>query len=206
MYIPKAFEESDLEALHGLIRAHSFATLVSTGGAGLEVSHLPLLLESECGRWGTLYGHMARANAQWREFQSGAEALAIFHGPHAYISPGWYESWPAVPTWNYVVVHAYGVPRLIEEEALYSLLGRMVQTFDAAANGAGSRELPDDYMARMAKAIVGFEIEITRLEGKRKLGQNRSPADRRSAVAALKRAGNAQSVAVAELMRDLLEP
>src|SRR5687767_4420480 len=111
MYIPRAFQETRAEAIHDLIRAHSFGLLVSRQGETMEASHLPFLLDDGRGLHGTLVGHMARANPQWQALQEGAEALVIFSGPHAYISPSWYEIHPSVPTWNYATVHAYGTPR-----------------------------------------------------------------------------------------------
>ena len=120
MYIPKSFQVTDPEVLAAFIRAHSFATLVSAVDGTPFATHLPLLLDQ-----GTLLGHVARANPHWQAFDGQREALAIFHGPHAYISPTWYATGPAVPTWNYAAVHVYGAPRLIEGEALAALVDRL---------------------------------------------------------------------------------
>jgi len=113
MYIPEAFREDRLDVLHSLMREHSFATIVSSGEAGLMATHLPLLLDATRGPKGTIVGHMARANPHWQDFRGDVEALMIFQGPHGYVSPSWYTTPYAVPTWNYVAVHAYGRPRLI---------------------------------------------------------------------------------------------
>jgi transcriptional regulator len=207
VYIPKAFEETRPEVLHALVRQNSFGILVSHDSGELVASHLPFLLEPERGAYGTLVGHMARANLQWQSFREGAEVLAIFSGPHAYISPSWYEAELAVPTWNYLAVHAYGVPALVEDSAsLLRILKAMVRTYESSLSPPWALQLPDDYMARMMKGIVGFEIEITRLEGKLKLGQNRSPADQARVVAALTQQADPLGLQIAELMKEQIGP
>jgi transcriptional regulator len=207
VYIPKAFEETRPEALHALIQQNSFGILVSQENGELVASHLPFLFEPERGRHGTLMGHMARANPQWRSFRPGAEALAIFSGPHAYISPSWYEAELSVPTWNYAAVHAYGVPALVEDSTrLYRILDAMVQTYESSLSPPWALQLPDDYMARMMKGIVGFEIEITRIEGKLKLGQNRSLTDQARVVAALMELGDPSGLQLVELMKAQMGP
>jgi transcriptional regulator len=202
VYIPEANRETRPEVLHRIIRENSFATLVTGGGGELVASHLPFLLEPERGAQGTLVGHMARANGQWQSFREGEEVLAIFQGAHAYISPSWYAAEMSVPTWNYVAVHAYGVPRLIEESAaLRRLLAALVPVYEAGLPKPWSLDgLPEEFVERLARAIVGFEIPITRLEGKLKLSQNRSREDRESVVAALREYGDAGGIAVAALM------
>src|SRR5579884_2986746 len=132
MYIPKAFRQDDLATLHKLMRECSFATLITQQDGTPLATHLPFILDAERGPYGTLFGHIARANSQWHTFEEGQEALVIFQGPHAYITPSWYEAKLAVPTWNYAVVHAYGVPRLIEDKTVLSgLLQTLVQTYEA---------------------------------------------------------------------------
>jgi transcriptional regulator len=201
VYLPQAFHETRLEVLHALMRDYSFGTLISQGGDGLVASHLPILLDAERGPYGTLMGHMARANPQWHGFLEGPEALVIFHGPHAYISPSWYETDPSVPTWNYAVVHAYGTPSLIEEdEQLYRLLTALVEAHESGLQPPWDMASREEFVRRQMKAIVGFEIPIARLEGKLKLSQNRSQADREGAVAALIHAGDEGSIGVARLM------
>jgi transcriptional regulator len=195
MYIPAAFRETRLERLHALIREHSFGTLVSHVQGQLFATHLPFILDADRN---TLRGHMARANPQWRDLSEG-ESLVIFEGPHAYISPAWYVSQLTVPTWNYEVVHVYGVPSLVEDPAcVRELLDEMVRTFDTS--GWTTRKVPDEYIANLQKAIVAFEIPISRIEGKRKLGQNRPVEDALSAAAGLRASGHETGVSVAEAM------
>jgi transcriptional regulator len=201
VYLPKAFEETRAEVLQALMRRHSFGTIVSHGAGGLVATHLPLLLDAESGPHGTLMGHMARANPHWHHFQEAGEALVIFQGPHAYVSPSWYETDPSLPTWNYVAIHVYGRPSLIEsDERLYGLLEALVGTYEAGRERPWDLASREEFVRRQMKAIVGFEIPIARLEGKLKLSQNRSPADREGAVAGLLQQGDAESVAVAEWM------
>ncbi len=202
MYIPKPFEERRPEVLHDLIRQHSFGTLVSHGAEGMTATHLPLLLDAGRGPHGTLMGHVARANPQWRSFSESVELLAIFQGPHTYVSPAWYEAPLSVPTWNYAAVHAYGIASLLEGETdLIRLLETMVRTYEAGNPEPWRMKLPDSYLQPLLRAIVGFEIPITRLEGKLKLSQNRSPADQRGVIDALTRQGDLAGGAVAALMQ-----
>ena len=183
MYLPSAFRQDDLAELHAQLQANPFALLTSAGAAGVQASHLPLLLAPDEGEFGTLYGHFARANPHWRDLQGGAEALAVFNGPDAYISPGWYpakaEHGKVVPTWNYIAVHARGPVELIEEpERLLQIVSRLS---DQHERGREQRwavsDAPREYLDSMLRAIVGFALPIRRLEGKWKLGQNRSAAD-----------------------------
>lgn len=201
MYIPAWFREDDLNVLHNLMRQYSFATLVTFDGNSPFASHLPFFLDTEQGEYGTLRAHLARGNAQWQQFQEGQEALVIFEGPHAYISPSWYETHPSVPTWNYVAIHAYGVPRLLDENGLLTLLQDLTTMFEAASTSDWKYDLPEDYVRKVARGIVGFEIEITRLEGKLKMSQKSSPADREGAIAALQASGNGMNIATADWMR-----
>jgi len=129
-------------------------------------------------------GRTWRANPQWRHFIEITEALVIFQGPHSYISPGWYEEQPSVPTWNYAAVHAYGAPRLLGDEETFGLLHTSVAEYDPAPK---TLDLPDEFIRKMQRGLVGFEIPIRRLEGKCKMSQNKSEADRGGAVAALMR-------------------
>lgn len=200
MYVPEHFRESDQPTLHAFMRAHSFATLVSTGVDGMIATHLPLLLDADRGPCGTLVGHLARANPHGALLAEGGEALAIFHGPHAYVSPQWYTTPMAVPTWNYAVVHAYGRPRLIEDEAaLRDVLMRTVAEFEATFDYQW--QPPEgDFVDKLARQVIGFEIEIDRLEGKMKLSQNRPKADQTGTIAGLRATGGPDALAVAELM------
>lgn len=201
MYNPTPFRVEEREALHALMRANSFALLITMDAAGTPVAtHLPFLLDAESGETGVLRAHMARANPQWRHFEGGHEVLIVFAGPHAYISPSWYETQPAVPTWNYTAVHAYGVPRLLDAAGLKTLLYATVAQYEGANAEEWQFEMGPDYVAQMMRGIVGFEIPITRLEGKRKMSQNRSETDRRRVAVALRASGRASDREVADLM------
>ncbi|MDH3236032.1 MAG: FMN-binding negative transcriptional regulator [Alphaproteobacteria bacterium] len=204
MYIPKPFAESDRDTLFDLIDAHAFGLLTSVDD-GLPVgSHIPFILDRASGEYGTLQGHVARANPQWRGFDGDTQVLCVFAGPHAYVSPGWYDpDIPAVPTWNYAVVHAYGVPRLVEHPAhLRAQQEALVARFEAGrAEPWSLASQREDYIEGMLKGIVAFEIPVTRLEGKFKLSQNHPKANRRGAIRGLREeAGDPDSQAIAALM------
>jgi transcriptional regulator len=206
MYLPQAFREEDLSTLQAFMQQYSFATLITQHDGVPFASHLPLLLRAHDGPYGTLIGHMARANPQWRDFATGQEALVIFHGPHVYVSPSWYGVHPSVPTWNYAVVHAYGRPQVITDNAaLYEVLQQLVRTFEAPSPQPWTFELPDEYLQSMMQGIVGFTMRLTRLEGKYKLSQNRSPEDQRRVAAVLHAQGEALSTDVAALMDQHVE-
>jgi transcriptional regulator len=201
MYIPPAFREDDLAVLHALMRDYSFAILVTQQGGAPVATHLPLLLDRERGPYGTLIGHMSRANAQWTSFSGAQEALVIFQGPHAYITPSWYEPGVNVPTWNYAAVHAYGVPRIIEEYAeLVKQLERLIQTYESGFAQPWKIDYPEETLRGKVKGIVGFEIEITRLEGKLKMSQNRSETDQDRVAAELKTSQDSLAVGVGEII------
>jgi transcriptional regulator len=207
MYIPTSFQVEDLPTLQAVMRRYSFATLISVIDGAPFATHLPLLLrESPLSPYGTLVGHLARANPHWRQF-TDHEALVLFQGPHSYISPSWYPtaaSKPTVPTWNYVSVHAYGTPQIRDDaEWLTAQLDDLVATYEAAQPQPWSAILPDDYRDRQLKAIVGFELPIRRLEGKFKLGQNRAPADQQSVFAALSESPYPESRDLAQFMPGL---
>jgi transcriptional regulator len=204
MYVPTAFNEQRAEVLHDLIRAAPFATLVVPTAQGLEANHIPLLLRLEGGA--RLVGHVARANPVWKLEPTG-EALAVFGGAQGYVSPSAYaskaEHGKVVPTWNYVVVHAHGRLRWIEEDAwLAALLEDLTGAHEAARPEPWQvSDAPADFVARTRQGVVGLELVITRLEGKLKLSQNRSLADREGVVALLERQGDAASLALARAMR-----
>ena len=177
LYIPPQFRAQDPEALFRFIEEHAFATLVSTGPKGLHVSHVPFLAERDDAGRVRLLAHVARANDQWKALEEAAQVVAIFHGPHAYVSPTWYSNHPAVPTWNYAVVHAHGRVTLLDEAELHDLLLRLSAAYEAGNDPPWKMsQLPADYTSSMLGAIVGFALEVERLEGKFKLSQNR-PAD-----------------------------
>ena len=202
VYLPPAFAETRPAVLVAHIERHDFGLLVSHGTAGLTASHIPFLVERRDEEL-HLLGHLARPNPQVEDLREGGEVLAIFSGPHAYISPSWYADGPSVPTWNYVDVHAYGTVRLIEDgDWLRQLLHRLADRHEAG-NPVPWRveDLPEAYIEGMLKGIIGLDIAVTRLEGKFKLSQNRPAADRPRVITALERGGDESSVAVARLMR-----
>lgn len=188
MYIPDHFAVTDPELLYPLMQRFNFATLVTVRADCPVATHLPLVVvpPSDGQPHGTLVGHVARANPQWHEFD-GAEALVMFQGDHAYISPSWYEKHPSVPTWNYVAIHAYGVPRRIDEEQrVRAALRDLVALHEIGRPQPWDMDSLDDaYLRSMMRGVVVFEMEINRLEGKAKLSQNRSLADRQGVIAAL---------------------
>ena len=202
MYTPPAYAEADIGVLHAFMRAHSFATLVTVGAAGANATHLPFLLRDDGGR-GTLVTHLARANPQWHDLQDGAQALVLFQGPHAFISPSWYVNQQTFPTWNYTAVHARGAPRLIEApEAIRAVLAETVACYDTPLGGEWRfPDMPETLTAPRLKAIAALEIPIAGLEGKMKLNQDKSVADRVGVIRQLERRGDAGSVAIARLIR-----
>jgi transcriptional regulator len=196
MYIPRFNRIENRERVVEFIQAHGFATLVSNGNDGMIASHLPVLWDEDAAtEWGTLRSHMARANPQWQHFGSGKEILCVFHGPHAYISPSWYVMQHTVPTWNYAVVHAYGVPEIVDEAALRKIVEDTTEQYEANMPQPWTLPLTEDEIGKMLKAIVGFSIRITRVEAKFKLGQNRSAEDQESMLRGLEgssRCGDAE--------------
>ena len=173
IYVPPHFRVEDRAHLVEFMRAHAFATLVSAGDAGLHVSHVPLLVDLD-GESIRLRGHLAHANEHWRKLESAAHVMAIFHGPHAYVSPTWYVTHPSVPTWNYAVVHAHGPARLTDEAELHEVVNELSAKYEAGNKPPWKlSEQPAAYVSSMLGMIVGFEVEVERIEGKFKLSQNR---------------------------------
>jgi len=205
MYVPPAFAETDQETLHQFIQEHSFATLVSSDGGAPCGSHLPLLLDRKAGARGTLIGHMARANGQWRQAQ-GRQVLAIFHGPQAYISAACYGVKNSVPTWNYVAVHASGTFHLRSDPTeVREILQKYVAFYEAPSPQAWSLERPDaEFVDRLLDGIVGFEIPIDHIEGQWKLNQNHDRTRRQRVVDALRARGGDDEMQIAELMSKTL--
>jgi transcriptional regulator len=205
MYIPKSFSETDLARLHSLMQAYNFATVVTTQADGVPLaSHVPLLIDTTRGAYGTLIGHLARANDQWKAMSS-QEVLVIFQGPHAYVSPSWYQEHPSVPTWDYAVVHAYGKPRVIQDAGeLEIMLRDLVQTHEARFENPWSITQAQDFVHKRLPAVVGFEIEITRLEGKFKLSQNRSEEDQQLVIQKLQQLHEPLATEVAQMLEQNL--
>jgi transcriptional regulator len=206
MYLPRHFEENRTEVLHQLIVTHPLGALVSLSADGLNANHIPFQLVAEPTPLGTLRGHVARANPLWRDFDPRVEALVIFQGPGAYVSPSWYPSKAqdgrVVPTWNYVAVPAYGRLRVVEEpEWLRAQLEALTEQHEAKrAEPWRVADAPAEFRERLLGAIVGIEIEITRLLGKRKLSQNRPAADRQGVIAGLGAEADAAAAALAAAM------
>ncbi|UYG04661.1 FMN-binding negative transcriptional regulator [Halomonas sp. LR3S48] len=196
MYVPPSMQLERARAWD-LIERHGFAVLV---GADLQATHLPLLLERSEGEQGTLYGHFARANPHWRTLD-GSRALAIFSGPHAYISPTWYASQPAVPTWNYLAVHATGTLELLGTAATRELLDRSLAHFEPALLDSLPRE--PGYLEKMQAGVVGFRLPIETLAGKAKLGRQRSEADQAGVEAALAESRDPQARQLWRYMQQL---
>lgn len=205
MYVPSPFRENDLAVLHGQIQRTRLATLISCGPAGLRASHVPMLLDPHGGPYGTLLCHLARANPQWRSL-GGDEVLVTFRGEDAYISPSWYaekrETGKVVPTWNYVAVHAYGVPRVIEDEAeLRAIVTRLTDVHEAGQSPPWSVEdASQPYIAAMLRGIVGVAIPIARIEGAWKLDQDEADADLRGALDGLRASADPRDRAAADAM------
>jgi len=210
MYVPEAFVEARLPVLQAAMRACGLAILVNQTAAGPVATHLPLLLEADEGPFGTLYGHVARANPQWRE--ASGPALVIFPGPDGYVSPSWYaakaQHGKVVPTWNYVVVHAQGEAEFIHDSArLHGLVSRLTARHEAGRAAPWAvDDAPAPYVAGMLNAIVGVRLEITALQGKWKLGQNRGAADRPGILAGLAaESGDGYAALAAETARVFAE-
>ncbi len=202
MYLPASFAVSDPDKLAEVIGQYSFATLITTTEGVPFATHLPILHRLRAGTPGVLVGHVARANPQWQHFANPTESLAIFSGPHAYVSPSWYATELAVPTWNYIAVHVYGVPRVIEDEAwLEALLDEMVKRYESNRPQPWPNQLPDDFRRNLLRSIVGFEMPISRIEGKFKLSQNRPEQDRANVVRELSGSSSPNAQTVADWMR-----
>jgi transcriptional regulator len=206
MYLPSLFREDRPDVLAGLMRDYPLATLVTLGKSGLIASHIPLIYEPIADSPGVLHGHVARVNTQWQDARTDGEALAIFQGPEAYVSPTWYatkvETGRVVPTWNYAVVHAYGTLETYSEpERLRSHLELLTATHEASFSLPWTvNDAPKTYIDSMIAAIVGIDFHITRLEGKWKVSQNRPAEDREGVVRGLRNQGEPRKLAIADLV------
>lgn len=202
MYMPKDFAVTDRQTQLDFIREIGWGYLTGMVDDAPCVTHLPFLLEENEGRE-TLVAHMARANPHWQSFASGKPQLVVFPGPHCYISPSWYQSKKAVPTWNYTAAHVYGVPSVVEDpELIYQRQQKLVAHYEAQLETPWRMEDVDkDFIDGMLRAIVSFEMPIDKIECKFKLSQNRTPEDRASVIETLNASNNASSLAVAALMQ-----
>jgi len=199
MYLPAHFREDDPAILQAFIRDNSFGILVTQHEGVPFATHLPFLFDAGRGPHGTLIAHMALGNPQWRSFHEQREALAIFSGPHAYVTPSWYEVELSVPTWNYAIVHAYGTLGLLNADELRDQLNELVRVNEAGFEQPWPNQLPGDYREKMMRGVVGFTMQITRLEGKFKMSQNRGPRDQARVIAEFEET----HPDVAQVMREL---
>ncbi len=206
MYAQNAFKEERLPVLQAAIREIGMAVVVTPGLTGLEATHLPLFLEEQEGPFGTLYGHMARANPHWGRLTGDAESLAIFQGPHAYVTPSWYESkrqtGKVVPTWNYIAVHAHGILDIIDDPAFARTVLEKQTRFheEGRPQPWAIADAPEDYIQALLKAIIPVRLTIVRLGGAWKLSQNKTPEDRAGVKRGLSVETIGQAAAVAQGM------
>jgi transcriptional regulator len=206
MYVPKANRETRIPVMHDLIAAHPFGLLVTVGASGLMASHIPIVLKQSGSEFGTLQAHIARANEQWSDLVPSIEALAIFAGPHHYISASWYpgakEDGAVVPTWNYVVVHAHGPLRVIEDpEWLRAHLVRLADIHESGSvNPWKVSDAPPEFIREQMRGIVGLEMPIRRLEGKWKVSQNKNERDRNAVLEGLADLNTPESMAMRKLV------
>jgi transcriptional regulator len=207
MYVPKHFEETRIDVLHALVREHPLGTIVTLTPRGLEANHVPFEIVPGPGPFGTLRGHVARANPMWRESAPDVDALAIFSGPSAYVSPSWYptkrESGKVVPTWNYAVVHAHGPLRVVDDrEWLRAFVTALTERHEAHRPARWHvSDAPGDFIDTMLGMIVGIEMPVTRLVGKWKASQNRPGRDREGTAVGLDGEGSDAATAMADLVR-----
>jgi transcriptional regulator len=202
MYLPASFSLDDEVTIEAFIGQYDFATVVTASSSGPIVTHAPLIARRGPEGGLVLVGHVARANDHWRAMDGASPAVAIFHGPHGYVSPTWYASGPAVPTWNYAVVHAHGKPRAADDDSFTeAAVSELVAKYEVGPDAWRIDDLPTDFRDDLMAAIVGFEMPVERLEAKFKLSQNRSDDDRAGAIAGLQRRSSGEASALADLMR-----
>jgi transcriptional regulator len=205
MYNPRSYRNENEEALLALMRRYNFATLFTHRGGESFATHLPFLVDPERGPRGTLIAHMARANPHWKAFAGAAPSLVVFMGPHAYISPSWYQEQETVPTWNYAVVHATGTPLLVDDAVrLRAMVMRLVENHEAPLGHPWNLSKAESVIEAELAGIVGFEIPVDRLEGKFKLNQNRAREDQEGVIAALETSADPAEREVARMMRENL--
>jgi transcriptional regulator len=197
MYIPAFNRVEDQNAINAFIHAHGFATVITSDGDKTIASHLPVLLDEKAN---VLRSHMARANEQWKSFADSREVLCIFHGPHAYISPSWYVMQHTVPTWNYAAIHVYGRVAIVEPAELKQIVLDTTTKYESTMPKPWTLPLSEREFDAMSKAIVGFKIDVTRVEAKFKLGQNRSPEDQAGMLRALQQAPDCASRELADFI------
>jgi len=201
LYIPKYFEINDLSLIKEFLNSYGFGLFINNVQEDLTATHLPFFYEANEGDKGTLYTHVARNNPQWQSLIPDKKVLAVFSGPHGYVSPSWYSSNPAVPTWDYIAMHIYAYPELIEDkEKLYHLLTKTSNFYE---NQNGTDWKPDftgDYYQKLTQAIVGIKLKVVDIQASFKLSQNKSAEDKNKVIAALKAKGTPQSIQLADLI------
>lgn len=198
MYVPKQFQNDNSQEVKDFIEHNGFGILINQTNGKLWGTHLPLQLSEDGGK---LYGHLSKANPQWRNFESGQEVMAIFTGPHAYISSSWYNH-ENVPTWNYVAAHVYGEIKIIEGEVLLQSLKRLVDKYEkSSAKPVSVEKMTPEYLKREMQGIIGFEITIREIKAAYKLSQNRDRVNHGRVVEELEKRADHESLRVAELMK-----
>ncbi|WP_332699282.1 FMN-binding negative transcriptional regulator [Halalkalibacter lacteus] len=205
MYIPKAFEVSNKYKLYDFIQSNSFGILFSQVENGPLATHLPFLVDENVGEGGILVSHMAKLNPHWENLNN-KEVLVVFSGPHAYISPTWYNEGNTVPTWNYVAVHVYGTVRIIDKkEEMVELLSKTVDFYEASMPNPWNAQFDSKFMDGLMNGIVGLEISINRIEGKWKLNQNHSIERQQNLVNGLKTSNEYNSAEIARIMQENID-
>lgn len=201
MYIPKQFNLKDEKLIREIIDEYSFATLISQHDGAPFATHLPLYLSDD---HVYLYGHFARPNPQWKDINNQT-VLAIFHGPHCYISPSWYETKDAVPTWNYVTVHITGEMELIDNETeLSASLNTLISKYESPTSSYSVEEVDSNYLSNLNKGVQGFKLRIKQIEATAKLSQNHSTERQISVIENLEKRANTDDLEIAKLMRNNL--
>jgi transcriptional regulator len=203
MYVPEHFKVVDEHEIEAFVRKHDFATIVTPSQTGMMLTHLPVLVRREASGL-VIAGHVSRANTHWTIMDGRTDSIVIFQGPHHYVSPSWYVDSPAVPTWNYGVVHAHGKPLATQDRTFTEkVLAELIERYESGRAAPWSLEkVPPDYYNQLLAGIVGFQMEVVKVEAKFKLGQNRRPADQAGTIAGLEREGSAAASSMAEFMRD----
>ncbi len=202
LYVPSHFSEPNGERVASLIERYGFATLISAVAGELHITHAPLQLDRSRGEQGTLVGHVARANPHSTALVDGAAVTALFHGPHGYVSPAWYEA-PGVPTWNYAAVHIHGIVRRVEDaDKKWQIVSRLSAQYEAGSPSPWNPDLRKEQWWKLLDAIVGFEIGITRIEAKFKLSQNRIAKDQENVIARFEGNPHPDGPAIAAMMRE----
>ncbi|HEY5038926.1 MAG TPA: FMN-binding negative transcriptional regulator [bacterium] len=202
MYIPKNFEMKDPNIIRDFLNSNGFGLLISNPKDDLTATHLPFLYEAQEGGKGTLYTHVARNNPQWQSLSPDKKVLTVFSGPHGYISPRWYSSIPAVPTWDYVAIHIYAYPELIEDkEKVYGLLDKTSNFYENQNGTDWKLDLTSEYYQRLTNSIVGIKLKIIEIQASFKLSQNKSSEDRNKVIVALENKGTSKSIELGELIK-----